>query len=117
MRLVDLIPGIGNVSPMWISVFACAGKGTVSEWILATKSNMMAPAAGAVTPRACSISTGPACICTKESYPLSRIYLRPLLFLRHLGEVVWFAMARLFGRGDRLTIRVKMLKGAFHGYN
>lgn len=53
----------------------------------------------------------------EETYPLSRIYLRPLLFLRHLGEVVWFALARLFGKGDRLTSRVQMLKGAFHGYN
>jgi hypothetical protein len=53
----------------------------------------------------------------EESYPLSRIYLRPLLFVRHLAEVVWFALARFFGKGDRLTSRVQMLKGAFHGYN
>ena len=53
----------------------------------------------------------------EESYPLSRIYLRPLLFLRHLAEVVWFSIARLFGKGDRLTMRLQMLKGALHGYN
>jgi GT2 family glycosyltransferase len=53
----------------------------------------------------------------EESYPLSRIYLRPLLFLRHLAEVVWFAIARFFGKEDRLTSRVQMLKRAFHGYN
>jgi GT2 family glycosyltransferase len=53
----------------------------------------------------------------EESYPLSRIYLRPLLFLRHLGEVLWFAIASLFGKRDRLTTRIQMLKGAFHGYN
>ena len=53
----------------------------------------------------------------ENAYPASRFYLRPLLFLRHLAEVVWFGIVRLFGRDDRLAMRVDMLKGALHRYD
>jgi len=53
----------------------------------------------------------------ERAFPLSRLYLRPLLFLRHLFEIIWFSITGLFRRRDeRLAIRVAMLKGVFHGY-
>lgn len=50
----------------------------------------------------------------ESARPMSRLYLRPFLFVRHLGEVVWFAT---FGRAQkRLEGRLDMLKGALNGY-
>jgi GT2 family glycosyltransferase len=53
----------------------------------------------------------------ENAYPASRFYLRPLLFVRHLAEVVWFGIVRLFHKDDRLATRVEMLKGVLHGYD
>jgi N-acetylglucosaminyl-diphospho-decaprenol L-rhamnosyltransferase len=52
----------------------------------------------------------------ENAYPASRFYLRPLLFLRHLAEVIWFGVVRLFRKDDRFATRLEMLKGALHGY-
>jgi GT2 family glycosyltransferase len=52
----------------------------------------------------------------ENAYPSSRFYLRPLLFARHLAEVAWFSLLRLFRKDDRLPLRVEMLKGVLHGY-
>ncbi len=53
----------------------------------------------------------------EHGYPSSRFYLRPLLFVRHFGEVVWFGIVALFRRDDRLGTRVRLLKGVLQGYN
>ncbi len=53
----------------------------------------------------------------ENAYPMSRIYLRPLLFVRHLLELFWFALTGLFRRDSRLNTRIELLKGALHGYN
>lgn len=53
----------------------------------------------------------------ENAYPASRFYLRPLLFLRHSAEVVWFAIVRVFHRDDRLATRLRMLKTVLHGYD
>ena len=49
-------------------------------------------------------------------YPTSRLYLRPLLFVRHALEVAWFAAVALFKNEPRLQTRVEMLKGVLKGY-
>lgn len=50
-------------------------------------------------------------------YPSSRFYLRPLLFVRHLLEVAWFAPVALFKKEPRLPLRLEMLKGVLKGYH
>jgi GT2 family glycosyltransferase len=50
-------------------------------------------------------------------YPWSRFYLRPLLFVRHLFEVVWFALVALLKKEPRLQLRLEMLKGVLKGYH
>ncbi len=52
----------------------------------------------------------------EHAFPLSRFYLRPLLFLRHLAEVFWFAAIAPFKRDERLASRIVMLKGVLYGY-
>ncbi len=52
----------------------------------------------------------------EEAYPLSRIYLRPLLLLRHMTEVVVFGIMRFFKKDNRLTNRLALLKSVFYGY-
>ena len=49
-------------------------------------------------------------------YPASRFYLRPLLFVRHLFELGWFALVALFKNEPRLTMRIEMVKGVLKGY-
>ncbi|HKP03059.1 MAG TPA: glycosyltransferase [Chthoniobacterales bacterium] len=49
--------------------------------------------------------------------PSSRYYLRPLLFIRHLLEVGWFALVALFKKEPRLQLRLEMLKGVLKGYH
>jgi N-acetylglucosaminyl-diphospho-decaprenol L-rhamnosyltransferase len=51
------------------------------------------------------------------AYPASRLYLRPLLFVRHLAEVLWFGALGFFQKDARLQTRIEMLKGALHGYH
>lgn len=53
----------------------------------------------------------------EQAFPLSRLYLRPMLFVRHLFEIIWFSITGLFRRDGRLATRVAMLKGVFHGYS
>jgi GT2 family glycosyltransferase len=53
----------------------------------------------------------------EKAYPVSRFYLRPLLFLRHVAEVIWFGIVRPFRRDDRLGTRLEMLKRVLHGYD
>ncbi len=52
----------------------------------------------------------------ENAFPLTRFYLRPLLFFRHLAEVLWFAGIAPFRRDEKLATRMAMLKGAFYGY-
>ena len=49
-------------------------------------------------------------------HPSSRLYLRPLLFVRHALELAWFAAVALFKNEPRLQTRVEMLKGVLKGY-
>jgi N-acetylglucosaminyl-diphospho-decaprenol L-rhamnosyltransferase len=49
-------------------------------------------------------------------YPGSRLYLRPLLFVRHLFEVAWFAVVALGKNEPRLRTRIEMVKGVLKGY-
>jgi N-acetylglucosaminyl-diphospho-decaprenol L-rhamnosyltransferase len=49
-------------------------------------------------------------------HPSSRLYLRPLLFVRHLFELAWFALVALFKNEPRLQTRIEMLKGVLKGY-
>jgi N-acetylglucosaminyl-diphospho-decaprenol L-rhamnosyltransferase len=49
-------------------------------------------------------------------YPASRFYLRPLLFVRHLVELGWFALVALFKNEPRLPMRIEMVKGVLKGY-
>jgi len=49
-------------------------------------------------------------------YPTSRIYLRPILLVRHLFELAWFAMVALFKNEPRLQTRIEMVKGVLKGY-
>jgi N-acetylglucosaminyl-diphospho-decaprenol L-rhamnosyltransferase len=53
----------------------------------------------------------------ENAYPASRFYLRPLLFLRHLAELIWFAMVAVVRKDARLQMRVQLLKGVLNGYN
>ncbi len=53
----------------------------------------------------------------ENAYPASKLYLRPLLFVRHALEVVWFAIQGGFKTNDRLLTRKQLLKGALHGYH
>jgi GT2 family glycosyltransferase len=52
----------------------------------------------------------------EEFYPTSRFYLRPLLFVRHLFELAWFALVALFKNEPRLQMRIEMVKGVLKGY-
>jgi N-acetylglucosaminyl-diphospho-decaprenol L-rhamnosyltransferase len=52
----------------------------------------------------------------ERAYPASRLYLRPLLFVRHTAEVIWFGIVRLFRKDDRFATRLAMLRGALRGY-
>jgi N-acetylglucosaminyl-diphospho-decaprenol L-rhamnosyltransferase len=47
----------------------------------------------------------------------SRFYLRPILFVRHLAELIWFGLLAPVKKDPRLTTRVRLLKGVWHGYN
>lgn len=53
----------------------------------------------------------------EKAFPSSRFYLRPLLFVRHLLELAWFATIGLVQKDQRLRTRIELLKGALHGYN
>ena len=53
----------------------------------------------------------------ENAFPSSRLYLRPILFVRHVAELIWFGLASLFKRDSRLESRVELLKGVWHGYN
>jgi N-acetylglucosaminyl-diphospho-decaprenol L-rhamnosyltransferase len=53
----------------------------------------------------------------ENAYPGSRFYLRPMLFVRHLAEILWFGMIRLFKKDPRLEGRIEMLKGVLQGYH
>jgi GT2 family glycosyltransferase len=53
----------------------------------------------------------------EKTFPASRLYLRLLLFVRHLLELAWFAVIAPFKKDARLITRLKMLKGALRGYN
>jgi GT2 family glycosyltransferase len=50
-------------------------------------------------------------------YPSARFYLRPILFVRHLLEVLWFALVALWKKEPRLQLRLEMLKGVLKGYH
>ena len=52
----------------------------------------------------------------ENAYPGSRFYLRPMLFVRHAMELIWFGVVGLFRADERLTMRKQLLKGALHGY-
>ena len=52
----------------------------------------------------------------EQFYPASRFYLRPLLFVRHLFELAWFALVALFKNEPRLPMRIEMVKGVLKGY-
>jgi GT2 family glycosyltransferase len=52
----------------------------------------------------------------EQFHPSSRIYLRPLLFVRHLLELAWFALVALFKNEPRLQTRIEMVKGVLKGY-
>jgi len=52
----------------------------------------------------------------EQVYPLSQLYLRPLLFVRHLLELIWFALMAPFKKDQRLSTRLEMLKGVLGGY-
>jgi GT2 family glycosyltransferase len=49
-------------------------------------------------------------------HPASRLYLRPLLLVRHALELAWFAPVALFKNKPRFRTRVEMLKGVLKGY-
>lgn len=53
----------------------------------------------------------------EDAYPASRFYLRPLLFVRHLAELIWFAVVAVVRKDARLQTRVQLLKGVLNGYN
>jgi GT2 family glycosyltransferase len=52
----------------------------------------------------------------EQFYPTSRVYLRPLLFVRHLFELAWFAVVALWKNEPRLQTRIEMVKGVLKGY-
>ncbi|HVF70538.1 MAG TPA: glycosyltransferase [Chthoniobacterales bacterium] len=49
-------------------------------------------------------------------HPTSRLYLRPLLLVRHILEVGWFGLVAVFKNEPRLQTRIEMLKGVLKGY-
>lgn len=49
----------------------------------------------------------------EREYPRSRLYLRPLLFIRHLVEFLWFAATR---NTSKLELRRRMLRTVWSGY-
>lgn len=49
----------------------------------------------------------------EHEYPRSRFYLRPLLFMRHLFELLWFSLKR---DASQLALRRRMLRTALSGY-
>jgi GT2 family glycosyltransferase len=51
------------------------------------------------------------------AYPHSRFYLRPLLFVRHALELIWFALIAPFKKDRRLRTRLELLKGVLKGYH
>jgi len=53
----------------------------------------------------------------ERTYPRSRFYLRPLLFIRHTLELIWFALMAPFKKDARLRARLEMLKGVWKGYH
>lgn len=53
----------------------------------------------------------------ENTYPASRFYLRPLLFVRHLAELIWFASVAVVRKDARLHTRLQLLKGVLNGYN
>jgi len=52
----------------------------------------------------------------EQFYRGSRFYLRPLLFVRHLFELAWFATVALFKNEPKLQTRLEMVKGVLKGY-
>jgi GT2 family glycosyltransferase len=53
----------------------------------------------------------------EAEYPRSRFYLRPLLFIRHLLELVWFAVTWPVKRKtSQLQLRLRMLRTVWSGY-
>lgn len=52
----------------------------------------------------------------EQFYPTSRAYLRPLLLVRHLFELAWFAVVALWKNEPRLQTRIEMVKGVLKGY-
>jgi N-acetylglucosaminyl-diphospho-decaprenol L-rhamnosyltransferase len=52
----------------------------------------------------------------EKFHPSSRFYLRPLLLVRHVFELGWFALVALFKKEPRLQLRLEMLKGVLKGY-
>jgi N-acetylglucosaminyl-diphospho-decaprenol L-rhamnosyltransferase len=53
----------------------------------------------------------------ETTYPASRLCLRPILFVRHVAELIWFGLLAPVKKDARLTTRVKLLKGVWHGYD
>jgi GT2 family glycosyltransferase len=53
----------------------------------------------------------------ENAYPASRFYLRPLLLIRHLIELIWFSVIGIFKKDIRQKTRRELLKGVLHGYN
>ena len=53
----------------------------------------------------------------ETTHPVSRFYLRPMLFARHVAELIWFGLIAPIKKDARLTTRVKLVKGVWHGYN
>jgi N-acetylglucosaminyl-diphospho-decaprenol L-rhamnosyltransferase len=52
----------------------------------------------------------------ERAWPRSRSYLRPLLFVRHALELIWFAAIWPFKKDPRLHLRLELLKGVGKGY-
>lgn len=53
----------------------------------------------------------------EREYPRSRVYLRPLLFARHLLELFWFAVTWPLKRNtSQLRLRFRMLSTVWSGY-
>lgn len=53
----------------------------------------------------------------EHAYPASRLYLRPVLFIRHALEFLWFAAAWPLKRdSSQVRLRARMLRTALSGY-
>ena len=53
----------------------------------------------------------------EREYPRSRVYLRPLLFLRHALELIWFIVTWPLKRDtSQLRLRLRMLRTVWSGY-